>query len=69
VTLGTLPEGRREPVIETFVVNCARLTGRSAEGAPEEGAEEGGGREEESGNEPGGSNTPGPGSSGGLNAR
>ena len=74
VTLGTLPEGRREPVIETFVVNCARLTGRSAEGAPEDGAEEGGaeeggGREEESGSEPGGSNTPGPGSSGGLNAR
>ena len=73
VTLATLPEGEREPIFETFVVNCTRLTGRSTTGAPEEGAEEGGGREEESGGqpggEPGGSDTPNAGGGGGRNAR
>ena len=69
VTLGTLPEGRSEPVVETFVVNCARLTGQSAAAASEEGMDEGAGREEDSGSEPEASNTPSPGSSGGPNAR
>jgi len=58
VTLGTLPEGQREPVIESFVVNCARLMGRSAATAPEEGTDEGAGREEETGGGQSGSNTP-----------
>ena len=69
VTLGTLPQGRREPVIETFVVNCVRLAGQSAATASEGGTDEGGGQEEGSGSESGGSNTPGPSSPGGLNAR
>jgi len=58
VTLGMLPEGQREPVIETFVVNCVRLAGQSAATASEEGADEGAGREEETGGEQSGSDTP-----------
>jgi len=58
VTLGMLPEGQREPVIETFVVNCVRLAGQSGATASEEGADEGAGREEETGGEQSGSDTP-----------
>jgi len=69
VTLGTLPEGQREPVIETFVVNCVRLAGQSAATASEEGTDEGAGREEETGGEQGGPDTPNAGGSDTPNAR
>jgi type II secretion system protein J len=44
VTLATLPEGRTQPIVETFVVSCSRLTGAAP--ALEGGGQAGGQQQE-----------------------
>jgi general secretion pathway protein J len=67
VSLGMIPEGPGDPVVETFVVNCSRLTGSSS--APTSGGEEeseGGARNEQPQDEDRGG---GQGNAGNVNAR
>jgi hypothetical protein len=47
VSLGTVPEDLGDPILETFVVNCTRLEGRSSAPASDEEESEGGARAEE----------------------
>lgn len=57
VTLATLPEGRSQPIVETFVVCCTRMTGNmpTLEGGGQAGEQQQGTPPAE----PGGSETPG----------